>query len=185
MLFDGDEDVVAAFEILADALVEVVEGILGVREAAGGEVLAYEDGAVGAVEDSVAGADLRAVDFLSACAFLAWHIDYFVWCAVEAYAVCLACGAWGAKGFVENDAWHLAGAELALLDFDLIGASQEAVNSVFCAVADLGAIDEDFSVDTLFVDSYSLDYNLHNAEIINLKIDIKGEGLGNSLHPTP
>ena len=51
----------AAFGGLAEAVVEVGEGGLGMLEAAGDEVLAYEDGSVCAVKDTIARAELHAL----------------------------------------------------------------------------------------------------------------------------
>ena len=53
-------DFLASLEVLADAIVEVVEGESGMLEAAGDEVFAYEDAAVFAIIDAIAGAEHRA-----------------------------------------------------------------------------------------------------------------------------
>ena len=47
-------------EVLADAVIEIVEGESGMLEAAGDEVFAYEDAAVFAIIDAIAGAEHRA-----------------------------------------------------------------------------------------------------------------------------
>ena len=54
-------DFIASLEVLADAIVEVVEGGLGMLEAAGDKVFAYDDGSVCPVIDSIAGAELHAL----------------------------------------------------------------------------------------------------------------------------
>ena len=53
-------DCLASLEVLADAIVEVVEGESGMLEAAGDKVFAYNDAAVFSIIDSVAGAEHRA-----------------------------------------------------------------------------------------------------------------------------
>ena len=53
-------DGIASFEVLADAVVEVIECGLGMLEAAGGDVFAYDDAAVCPVIDSIAGLEHRA-----------------------------------------------------------------------------------------------------------------------------
>ena len=49
-----------SFDVLADAVVEIGEGGLGMLEAAGDKVFAYDDGSVCPVIDSIAGAEHRA-----------------------------------------------------------------------------------------------------------------------------
>ena len=53
-------DFIASFEVLADAVVEIVEGESGMLEAARDEVFAYDDAAVFAMIDSIAGLEHRA-----------------------------------------------------------------------------------------------------------------------------
>ena len=50
-----------SFGRLADAVVEIGEGGLGMLEAAGDKVFAYDDGSVCPVIDSIAGAELHAL----------------------------------------------------------------------------------------------------------------------------
>ena len=50
-------DVMPSFGRLADAVKEIVEGGLGMLEAAGDKVFAYDDGSVCPVIDSIAGAE--------------------------------------------------------------------------------------------------------------------------------
>ena len=50
-----------SFDVLADAVKEIVEGGLGMLEAAGDKVFAYDDGSVCPVIDSIAGAELHAL----------------------------------------------------------------------------------------------------------------------------
>jgi len=52
---------VASADGLADALVERIEGLLGVKQGVEAVVLAYEDAAVEAVVDAVVRFDLRAI----------------------------------------------------------------------------------------------------------------------------
>ena len=53
-------DFLASLEVLADAVIEIVEGESGMLEAAGDKVFAYEDAAVFAMIDSIAGLEHRA-----------------------------------------------------------------------------------------------------------------------------
>ena len=53
-------DFIASLDVLADAVVEIVEGESGMLEAAGDKVFAYEDAAVFAIIDAIAGAEHRA-----------------------------------------------------------------------------------------------------------------------------
>ena len=53
-------DFLASLEVLADAVIEIVEGESGMLEAAGDEVFAYDDAAVFAMIDSIAGLEHRA-----------------------------------------------------------------------------------------------------------------------------
>ena len=48
-------DFLASLEVLADAIIEIVEGESGMLEAAGDKVFAYEDAAVFAIIDAIAG----------------------------------------------------------------------------------------------------------------------------------
>ena len=48
-------DFIASLEVLADAVIEIVEGESGMLEAAGDEVFAYDDGSVCPVIDAIAG----------------------------------------------------------------------------------------------------------------------------------
>ena len=50
-----------SFDVLADAVKEIVEGGLGMLEAAGDKVFAYDDGSVCPVIGSIAGAELNAL----------------------------------------------------------------------------------------------------------------------------
>ena len=59
-LSNRQSDGIAAFDVLADAVVEVVEGGLGMLEAAGDKVFAYDDTAVFSMIDSIAGLEHRA-----------------------------------------------------------------------------------------------------------------------------
>ena len=52
-------DFIASLDVLADAVIEIVEGESGMLEAAGDEVFAYEDAAVFAMIDSIAGLEHR------------------------------------------------------------------------------------------------------------------------------
>lgn len=52
---------IASLDVLAEAVVKVVEGDLGMLEAAGDKVFAYDDGSVCAVIDSIAGAERNAL----------------------------------------------------------------------------------------------------------------------------
>ena len=54
-LTNSKRDFIASFEVLADAVIEIVEGESGMLEAAGDEVFAYEDAAVFAIIDAIAG----------------------------------------------------------------------------------------------------------------------------------
>ena len=58
---DGQGYLVASVDGLADALVERIEGLLGVKQGVEAVVLAYEDAAVEAVVDAVVRFDLRAI----------------------------------------------------------------------------------------------------------------------------
>ena len=53
-------DCLASFDVLADAVIEIVEGESGMLEAAGDKVFAYDDGSVCPVIDSIAGLEHRA-----------------------------------------------------------------------------------------------------------------------------
>lgn len=59
-LSNRQRDGVASLGRLADAVVEVVEGGLGMLEAAGNKVFAYDDTAVFSMIDSIAGLEHRA-----------------------------------------------------------------------------------------------------------------------------
>ena len=59
-LSNRQRDGVASLGRLADAVVEVVEGGLGMLEATGGDVLSYDDTAVIAMIDSIARLEHRA-----------------------------------------------------------------------------------------------------------------------------
>ena len=48
-------DFLASLEVLADAVIEIVEGESGMLEAAGDKVFAYDDGSVCPVIDAIAG----------------------------------------------------------------------------------------------------------------------------------
>ena len=53
-------DFLASLEVLADAVIEIVEGESGMLEAAGDKVFAYDDAAVFSMIDSIAGLEHRA-----------------------------------------------------------------------------------------------------------------------------
>ena len=53
-------DCLASFDVLADAVIEIVEGESGMLEAAGDKVFAYDDAAVFAIIDAIAGLEHRA-----------------------------------------------------------------------------------------------------------------------------
>ena len=59
-LSNRQRDFLASLEVLADAIIEIVEGESGMLEAAGDEVFAYDDGSVCPVIDSIAGLEHRA-----------------------------------------------------------------------------------------------------------------------------
>ena len=59
-LTNRQRDGVASLGRLADAVVEVVEGGLGMLEATGNKVFAYDDTAVFSMIDSIAGLEHRA-----------------------------------------------------------------------------------------------------------------------------
>ena len=53
-------DFLASLEVLADAVIEIVESESGMLEAAGDKVFAYDDAAVFSMIDSIAGLEHRA-----------------------------------------------------------------------------------------------------------------------------
>ena len=58
-LTNSKRDFLASLEVLADAVIEIVEVESGMLEAAGDEVFAYEDAAVFAIIDAITGLEHR------------------------------------------------------------------------------------------------------------------------------
>ena len=140
-------DFIASFDVLADAVVEVVEGGLGMLEAAGDEVFAYDDAAVFAMIGSVAGlehgADARELG-----------VDANVGLAM-------------AGGAVSSEPCyyrHLAGILAARDDGYGIGAGGQGGMHILGTVADADAVDGKMTVDGRGILAITGDVDIHIDE---------------------
>lgn len=130
--------------MFTDALVKSVEYLFGVLQTTGTDVLAYEDAAIRAVVDAVAGLQHRA---------FAWQDG--VGGDHPPMKALLAVGRFYYDG-------HFAFVLFAFNQLDGIAATGESGTDVFGRVTHMDAIDIDDSVYGFFLDSDSSEFYFHD-----------------------
>lgn len=148
LVFDGEGYLAATGIEFADALGEVVERLFGVHQAAGDDVGAHDDAAVGTIVDAVANLDLMADTRHSGI-------------AGNEFQLLAGLARWLAQS-IGNDEGYETTILFALVADNAVGAFGKCSGGMLGCVAELDSVDGKDAVDGFGFPGFACDSDIHN-----------------------